>query len=405
MPASRRGSARYAYLIVLAACALVAVAAVRWAPYFETMPWDLVAARTGHPDLFMVLPLYPSVLALALRLGGIPGIFWVQAFLYLACVALAMAVLRAARANSSGVLLAGCAVGLHPDMVLHIKRIVDTQVQIALLLGIVGITVCLRRRAGTAVTLGLGVVLGLAWLVRGNYALLLLPALLWLGRRRAWRLGGVLILTAAFTATAGNAWVNGRLSPTPINGDYNLLAGANPWTGAALLATGDEEFSLARFHDPRFTPGPVAWSFAAAHRELYRRMALDFIGRHPARYVEWTALRLFNLVRPELRHSADSRVAGMWLVVPLQCLLACIAPLWLILRWLRREYRSPFMAAWFIALLGLPLLLVNAQPRYMLPLQILMLLDLAVLLTVAPLEPGSAAGIPNGDVAVFEQPL
>ncbi|HXW83099.1 MAG TPA: hypothetical protein VEJ86_01735 [Candidatus Binataceae bacterium] len=366
---------------------IAASIAIDRAPFAVPMPGLLqfaesLAATGRTPTPFFHVG-YVAFMALALELGGLHAIFASQALLYIASVVLAYSLASAAGAGRSAALVAGFAVALHPYELLNIKRIVDSNLAVPLLLAIAYLTVRVWRRSpGAADAIIAGVALGLGIVTRANY-LALWPLIVgvFVAERRFQdaALAGTLALIVPLLITL---WATGHARITPREGEYTLFLGANPYTARALLddynveGTASEAFAA----DALVMNDSDYYRFCDAHAPEFERLALAYMMQHPVSYLGLGMLKLLTLFRPDYRRLADSNTASPIALIIVQTALALIAPLWLATRIYLRATVRFFGGLWtapIVCLLLIPMFLVSADPRYRLPLETLMLCDLS----------------------------
>ncbi len=385
----------------------LALVAIRFAPFQLPIGEYLDFARQTLHDgkvPFDVLPIgYVAFIAASLKIGGLHALFAAQALCYLVTVWATGGILKQLGLPRRWV-CAGCLlVALHPYLLFNVKRIIDNSVLLApfslFLFGLVTLRkrgLCLRPAVLT------GIAFGALVLIRPNAwpLLLLLPPVLRTGTGRERATAALACALALGGTLAGVSLpMTGRLLAPPENGSYNLFAGANPLSARYLRQNLNAEQSIPaaamRYADAAAIRAAPVVLRREQHSALYWRLAYRFIRRHPAEYARLAALKLWTLFRPDLRQLVSGRSGSTRIAGGMQCLLALIAPVWLVAR-LAAGRRSPRPEGPFAipvaVLYVVPMLLTNADPRLRLPLEWLFLTDLVVL---AAGLPGRWCGTPS----------
>lgn len=190
-------------------------------------------------------------------------------------------------------IVAGVLFAVLPGPVLWTDVLVSESLYTLLLVVAVGLI--LRSRPTWRWALGLGAVVGLGALVRGEaFTWLLLPLAVWwpsIDRRRAAGLGAVMIGAIALTVapwTIRNAVVMDAFVPVATNASQTL------WSGHHAGATGAQTYPpddyLARF------PGGPAEQELAASRAL-RNDAVEYAVTHPLHELQLIPLKVIHLLR------------------------------------------------------------------------------------------------------------
>ena len=331
--------------------------------------------------------------SLALRVGGIPGIFWAQALEY-GCIGLgAFFLLRKARVDAKATLLAAVAVIAHPILWLNVHRIVDTNLTVfCVLFFLLG---CLPRKTphfSWIQAVAFGIFCGFMVLGRPNL-LLILPMIFAESRFRAKR--ALLIFIAGILTYASLALVaTGEAFPPPAERAWVLFQGANPWSGSFLIRDLNAEqsgYPAARNigvtipRGPQNTEVPSEF-YLSTHPDLGLQEKLtdaawSFIREHPLKFSELAVLKAFTLLRPDSRSSARESGWKHDLFWCMQILLALIFPFWMATKVLKRDtFLGPIYAAPLALLYIIPLMLTDSDPRLRLPLDLIFAIETFVLL-------------------------
>ena len=415
---------RLLYVALGAVLVLLAAAAASRVPF--TYPeGDFVlnmiqAAHAGHVATTFLPGFYPWLAAQFYRPLGIAGVLVLQAALYLAIPVLLFLVLRRASGYPRGAAVAVFVIALDPDLLFSIAKLWDTEITVFFVCAL--LLLCLCFRAGSYAALWTAaVVWGLSLALRPNFALLALPlgyALFHAYRRRA-AVWAVALVAVAFLTMAGtNTLVHGAFY-LPGNGPYNLFAGANRYTQGALLHSENAEPSvapaLAALGDSpavadtrtaakalieKYADDPIVHREVAAHgedavvasahldplysltlRPLYTRLAWSFIVHHPLQWAWLGAVKLFTLLRPDLKAHRAASGQGLMKLATSFCSLVWLGCLVLLRR--RGTARLAFADKLLLAFLfayTLPFVLTNADPRFRVALDVLFLTHAALIL-------------------------
>lgn len=335
-------------------------------------------ARTGHIATVFTPCGYPAFLGLALLSGGIPGVIGMQLLLYLAILLAAYSILRLLDLPSISAAAGAALLGFHPEIVINIKKIWDTNITTVLLLVLCAVLLLVMRKGLTpGRALLTGILWGLSMNIRPNFPALLLPIAFafWAApahaeRRRArWWQAALAPSAAIVTLVILNTAVHGSFY-LPQNGPYNLYAGDNAFTERALLVNLNAE--------PSIYPSLLANGFPAqvdvydpALRPYYVSHALLFVRQYPSAACKLVLLKLATLLRPDTKIYPMASPGGI-----VKCILALAIPLWLTvlivrkgLPWAARDWLFVTFAVAYI----LPFLLTNADPRFRVPLDVLLL--------------------------------
>ena len=395
-----------AYVALALALEVLAAAAISRGPHgasllqIELGVRDLVSTGRIHS---VFLPVgYPAMLGWAELLGSHVGlsagaaIFAVQTLVMMLIVVAARGVLMAFGGSARLGTTVGLAIGLYPEYVSMMRSLNDTNLVLLNLLLVLWTLLRLQERATWLRAMAAGAALGLGVVVRPNL-LLMVVLILWavwrLPRRKAVELavaaGIVSVLVYAGLTTA----VHGRPF-YPHNGPYNLFAGLNPYTGEVLernlnaedsimpaLAADGIKTHLDWTRDPD-VPG-AADPRDERYAPTYTAASRLFVREHPGDAARLTLLKMVTLMRQspsdwyneETHHPLFKHVAKRFVVFLLPC--------WILVMVLRRwntAIRPSALVVWMVVLYFVPFVLTNADPRFRLTIEGVILLDVARML-------------------------
>jgi hypothetical protein len=367
------------------ASALVASLAIRVVPFSNPSPGLLNEARAVVATSHMTMPFYQTgyigLLALGLWLGGLKGIFFLQAMAYVASVLLTYALVTAAGGRRIAAAAAALILAAQPYMVVNIKRIADNDLAIPSLLGLTLAVVWIWRDGeGARATVVAGLIAGIATVTRSNFAPLLILAVWPLMARRKYADIAMIVVIALSLVLATNRSLTGHWQLTPTEGAYTFYIGANQFTARSLLREYNSEGSLmpALRADHVDLKGTDAYSFANDHRGIFWQLALRYVVDHPIRYLGLGLLKILSTFRPDYRLVPTSKTAPMGVLIAVQTCLALIAILWIATRiYLARKIGAfdGILAIPIVTLLLVPIFLFNGDPRFRRPIEAIAIAD------------------------------
>jgi hypothetical protein len=335
-------------------------------------------ASSGHILTVFTPCGYPALLGTALRAGGNAGVVATQLLIYVSALLAAYLVLRLLALDRTTAAIGGALLGLHPDVVISIKKVWDTNITTAfLLLLCASLLAAVRRGLTPARATITGILWGLSINVRPNFPAMILPVAFafWVAplpgsRIRALLLNGTLaLLAAAITVFAVSTVVHGSFY-IPQNGPYNLYAGDNAFTERALLTNLNAEPSIyPSLLAHGFGPGVNVYD--PSLRPYYVDQALLFLRQHPLTAFKLVWLKLVTLLRPDTKIYPLGTLGGM-----VKSLLALVIPVWLLVLFALRRYAwgvEDWLFVIFAVAYIAPFLLTNSDPRFRIPLDILVL--------------------------------
>jgi 4-amino-4-deoxy-L-arabinose transferase-like glycosyltransferase len=207
-------------------------------------------------------------------------------------VLLMLAVERAVDRTTA--IVAGTILAVLPGPILWTDVIVSETLYTALFVAM--LLVCVRARPTWRWTLAIGVVIGMAALVRGEaLTWALLPVVLWwreIPRRQlAKRFGAIVATVIVLLApwTIRNAVVMDAFVPIATNASQTM------WSGHHAGATGGQTYPSAEF-GKRYDGLGVAQRELQSSRDL-RNEAIEYMATHPVRELELIPLKLIHLNR------------------------------------------------------------------------------------------------------------
>ncbi len=335
-------------------------------------------ALSGHITSVFTPCGYPALLGLGVRIGGINGAITIQLLIYIGIIAAVYCSLRNLNVDRTAALVGACLLGFYPEIVVSIKKVWDTDITTVFLLSLCAVLLLVLRRGLTpARALLAGILWGLSINVRPNFPALILPIAFafWFapvkGRRiRTLIVSGIVTLAVAALAVFGISTVVHGSFYIPQNGPYNFYAGANPFTQRALVANLNAE--------PSIYPSLLAAGFSSnvnvydpSLRPYYVQHAVFYIRRNPAQALKLVFLKLATLLRPDTKIYPIASVGGT-----VKALEALAVPLWLITLLVTRAYvwaaEDRLFLVFVVAYVG-PFLLTNSDPRFRVPLDVLVL--------------------------------
>lgn len=334
---------------------------------------------------------YPLMAAFAERTMGSRGLSVVQAIVYIATVLLAWLTMRGFGVGRFLRLAGGLAVATYPGMVFAITRYVDTVPSCFLLAAFAWLVMRLRRDGlSRANTLIAGVVFGLMLPFRAP-DIAVAPVAVWAafaGRRFAPAAIVRMAAAAAVAIAIGAAFIvplKGRLDVfDPYQGAYTFANGTHAlaiegilrdYNGEMAMPEAMRQAGLTYYSLDRDDPAVV---------NMYKRFGMSFIQNHFGRYLELEALKAVNLFRPDYRNASKSFIpAPMGYVI--HTMVAAIFFAWLAVRvTARRVYglldglMLPALTILYLA----PFVLTNADPRYRFPIDVLLIVDSAIAISL-----------------------
>jgi hypothetical protein len=311
---ARPSDAWIVWVVALVARAAVVVwGAGRFPPAADGTYYQIIAARIAEglgytwlwPDGSVTYAAHYPVGYPAL-IGGSYALFGSSAVVAMALNALvgsaaapAAHALVSDRASRTGALVSGGLVALHPALVFYTPALM-TEGFVAALLVIAAWLAALGNRRGARFVVPLGLVLGMATLVRPQT--LLLAPLLGLGavsggwRRRtlAALATSALAIATCLPWTVRNCARMDRCVLVSANAGWNLLIGASPEAGGTFAPVADQ-----------IVPSECRTVFAEAEKDVcFGRAAVREIGEAPGRWIA--------LVPAKLAHTFDFGGAAGW---------------------------------------------------------------------------------------------
>jgi hypothetical protein len=348
----------------------------------DTVEW----AATGRvADTFTPLA-YPLFAGPAYRLAGDRGIVISQILLQLALSAVCYLMLRELRLPPSWSAYGSLPVVLFPDLILSVTKL--WELTLGTFLFLLFVLASLRiAHSVAAPTLKLTAIAALifaaAIFCRPNLILLFFILIVLLLSRTNLSFARAAAHTVIFLGiTVAGFSLLGIASHGsiyfPRNGPYNLYAGHNPQTKAALLNHLNAEYSLIPDFYASHPGEPVPDFYSPEIGATYTRRSIDFAIHHPVEEIKLLFLKLFIFFHPDTKLHALLSPFGI-----VKSLLAL--PVLLFLAALILPGRPPLtfddkLLFAFEVVYILPFILTNSDPRFRTPLDALLLLHLVSLL-------------------------
>ncbi len=392
---------KYRFLAGLLAFSIVlAIAVAMRVPFSKPEPDSMRQAQewasSGRIAKTFAPIAYPLWIAPAYRVGGIHEIIALQAALQIALVATSFFFLLQLGVSARAAVVGSLPVALHPDLLASITRSWDVALSTFLLVLLVLLVLRIQSvgpRLG--VSLGGGVVFAASVICRSNYllvALALLYALLSGGRQqhdadssslipkeRTVQTSIFALVVFAISGVGTYLYLGtvGHGSPFfPQNGPYNLFAGNNPYSATAFLANLNGELSIDpayRAHHPELSASAPSPDYRdPSLNNFYLHNSIEYTLHHPVDEVKLFGIKLFTFFRPAIRTHRQRFAVGA-----VKCFLALPVVFFLIL--LALPGRVPLDRVDRLLLIVyaaylLPFLLTNSDPRFRIPLDVLLLL-------------------------------
>ena len=356
---------------------------------------------TGHIQSTFLPIAYPALLgwaemaAAAAGRSAPAGIFTMQTGVMVLLVALSRAVLLH-YGSPRFATTAALVIGLDPQLLTFVKSITDTSLTLMALVALLLALLRLRERTAISGAWLAGGALALAVLVRPNLALMSVLLLWAVWRRRpVAALGLVLLslLTAGLVYVLVTTVVHGGPF-LPRKGPYNLYAGYNAHTAEALRRYRNAENSILPALADQGVHTQLDWSRQPdtpgvddsrdeRYARLYSEESAAYLREHPGAVMRLCALRAATLMRESFENrehrgllffgvTVVAKIAGLG-VIALWCGLLVYS------RWRRLRMGSALFVAMAIVYVT-PFVLINADPRFRMPLEGVLLLDLARML-------------------------
>ena len=378
---------------MIAVGVMTAVALSYLKPLEDTFPVYRELAqemRTGHVSSTFTPLGYPWLISMvpADSVDGAAKILHVGC--YIALAALIGVWLLTARTTPRPIfgIVAGAWILFNPYVLVNVYRLNDNNVTVVAIFALFAL---LRLATGAPsppwpLYAGAGALVAALAFVRPN-AVCLLPVVVvaaWLDPQSAPRRLVVPVTVsavAAFIVYGTLSWVVvGAPLFWPGNGPYNLFAGNNPASQAALAVDYNAEPSL---------PEGLAWCgvaqpIARVSADQYLSCTRRFVAESPVQAMRVTTFKIYNLLwRPNLRLAESPLETAVQYAMVLPSLLWCLASAAIFVR--LRRVMDPIATA-FVAAFVLPFAFTNSDPRFRLPLDAVLVMSLAAPASVVALR-------------------
>ena len=392
---------KYRFLAGLLALSIVlAVAIAMRVPFSKPEPDSMRQAEgwvsSGRIAETFTPIAYPLLIAPAYRVGGIHGIIALQTALQIVLVATCFFFLLQLDVSARTAFFGSLPVALHPELLASITRSWDVALSTFLLVLLVLLLLRMEIIGPSLnVSLVCGVVFGAAVFCRPNYVLIAVALLYALSsegkpqhglasissiqKKMTFRTGILTLVVFAASGISTYIFLGtvGHGSPFfPHNGSYNLFAGNNPYSASAFLANFNGELSINsayRAQHPELSPSDPSPDFRdPSLSNFYLRSSVGYARHHPVDEVKLIGVKLFTFFRPRIRIHPLHVVEGV-----VKCFLALPVVFFLFL--LMLPGRAPLDRVDRLLLIVyaayiLPFLLTNSDPRFRIPLDVLLLL-------------------------------
>lgn len=344
-------------------------------------------AANGRISETFVPGIYPALLGIGLNHFSIYWVRLVHTVFYLFCVLSAYAISRLLRLRRSQALGVAVFTSLCPDLVESINKVWDVSATCAVtMVLVVLILMVLQSKSSPWILPMIGVCLGFGMSLRPNFPTLLIPiaVAVWFGTdKRVLKFGTSLLEIIALSGVVFvclAVFAHGR-PYLPSNGPYNFFAGANQYTEQSLLNYENAEPSII----PALQQGI---GLEAVHLDLtdqqtakiFTKLGLRFVKEHPLRWgLRYSILKLFAMFRP------NTKVHGLFSIAGLLRLLTTLGlPVWMTVFALRWKQKTVELQDWMIPIAAvayvLPFILTNGDPRFGVPLLLLLWIHALALL-------------------------
>ena len=311
-------------------------------------------------------------------------------------------------------------VSLYPQVIVGANRISDTDLTLLLLLGVWFAVLRLRKRGSWPYALLAGAFVAASTVVRPNLALMAL-LLIWsvwkIELRAAIRLLGVSLAAMLAVYCAITSAVHGRPF-FPSNGPYNLYAGYNPYSEEYLLRELNAEDSILPATAAAGIHAGLDWSRPSnlpgiddvrddKYAPYYTSSSKSFVRAHPAEAIGLSGIKLFTFFRQsydnKLKQTAPSHSLTVWFKESALLVFPIWGALLLYPGWRRMHLASP-LTLWMAALYVIPFVLINSDPRFRIPLESVVLIDVARMLYLLRIRSRTGAGDTVGHFNAGMQP-
>ena len=394
---------RWVYGVLLA---VMALASIRLLP-FTYSEGDVALnvlsfLRTGHVVSTFTPDTYPAMVGLGYRVAGVKGILLIQVLLYVLLGWSVLWLMRFFVRNARMAYVGALCVMLDPDLLSGVPKLWDTELTCLVMAAFTAL--CLYASEGRSepglhdgrpgwlrsgwMLAGIAVVWGFGASARPNLLLLAFPCayMLWAGYGRGWVVrfagiaaGAAVVFAVTLTLAHGSLYF-------PQNGPYNLFAGANPYTEATLL----REYNA----EPSIDPALAALGMSNRdHHDLalsatYRAEGMQFIRKHTGRWVWLSVIKLFTLLRPDTKAHRLASAAGLVRLLTSMCVVVWLGALVVG----KRLSRADKIVIAIVCAYIVPFMVTNADPRFRVPLDVVMLAH-AVALLLGRFVAGAREGV------------
>jgi hypothetical protein len=375
-------------MFVLGFALLLGLLAGLTRPFEEPYPVDLDAPYAllhygQHVSGTFYPTGYQTIVLAGLALAGRRGVMLVQVLTYMGLVGSAYAALRLLLIPAGRAAVGAVLVGLDPQFLIAINRIVDLNAVAPLLIALVSVSLWIRRDGFSWVrALLLGLTVGGLFAVRPNLVSVVPVAIVLVWHQIRWPQVVLAIVATPIPILVTSSIMLGHPA-LPTNAAYTFAQGANSYSETELLHNYNAELSLNHYLG-HFKVSKLPDLQAPSKQGPLVSFGLNWIKDHPAQYVKLIGIKLYTLLRPDLRPRTN-RVPLSKFERLVEILSALPVVIWLIAVALARRRRvstaplSTRIVVLFVALYLFPFVLTNGDPRLGYPVDTVLLLQTAAI--------------------------
>jgi hypothetical protein len=341
---------------------------------------------------------YSAFLILSLRYGGLNGVFLCQAFLYIITVILSYFALRLLKVGRRIAFWMCVMILVHPYLSINIKKIFTNNLGVPLMVAFIFVILWIKRYGlGYFSAVLSGLLFGYMIIVRPDFAILApIPIYLFLNQQKLFLKKKISLLIIIVTLSLLviviiTKSLTGHFVPAHTTyAAYNFFGGANPFTEESLINEYHIEASIGKALESLNMNFDNPYNVSFNHPELEKvfwQESFSYIKNHPFHYLYLCVLKLATLFRPDYRQVYTSNLnLSPYLLIIIQTILALPVFIWLLVR-LHCCYQvsahQPSMIIPLVAMLYIvPFILIGPDPRYRLPIDIILILDSAYCLDI-----------------------
>jgi len=323
---------------------------------------------------------YPALLGEALRVFGRSGPILAQFVIYESFAVAVYFAFRFLGMSARASAFFGFLIAMCPDLITGIQKIWDIGIScLALIALVLCILLLIESGANVVRTILTGVVWGFGIAIRPNFPSLglLIFYVIWLSLRRDRNIYRNFLLHALLLITVGSGvsaflyrFSHGAFY-WPQNGAYNFFAGANDFTGESLKSHLNAEPSISLALEKLGIQSDVSYLINPKSQKLFIDQGLSFIQSHPWRWsIDYCALKFFTMLRPDTKLNPIFSRKGL-----ARAFVSSALIFWLFMLYLRKRSRwrnFDSITLLLIVVYSIPFLLTNSDPRFGLPLNLIL---------------------------------